>query len=441
MSSNEKFPLIAELEAEDQRTREEAAYKLLRQRLQNLQKLDEHRAIDLNYLTCAEYQLFIDEKRSQDKYFYPDYWHQLYLEDKKEQGKYYFQPDHWTDFTFTKGQSLEPITGVRGRDAAAFCEWLNSKLEPGIRYRLPFPDEAKQYPATRSDLATWCFDGDFFILEGLDEQTLEFILQQLSSFVEISLSTKEINPAHNRDDRVERAFGFDPGLNYWNYQRIEANYGLRAALKSVLGLFYGYPGRDLAVATNYDMAHAQDIAHAYKVSRYRILNDEMPDYRKWIYDHCFRLAGYTEIAAAADNIELAQKLLKNMAGSEDVIERRWAKLLGDFVNILHARNWLEFRQAYRHHTAHLAQFAYIGYGYLLKNDDLKRKEAEATNTSRSILSRFIKIRYASEAERQKIEDLRHTFLDMYWQMQILIAREEGQLSTWEGIRLICERDN
>jgi len=91
-----------------------------------MQRIDENTYIDDTLVTCAEYQLFIDEMR--------------------EQGKYY-QPDHWTSYQFPKGQAREPILGVRHSDAVTFCEWLIKRDGGEWKYRLPSKIEVKDFSA------------------------------------------------------------------------------------------------------------------------------------------------------------------------------------------------------------------------------------------------------------------------------------------------------
>jgi hypothetical protein len=80
------------------------------------QRIDENTYIDDTLVTCAEYQLFIDEMR--------------------EQGKYY-QPDHWTSYQFPKGHAHKPILGVRSEDVGTFCEWLTVRESKEFQYRMP----------------------------------------------------------------------------------------------------------------------------------------------------------------------------------------------------------------------------------------------------------------------------------------------------------------
>ena len=95
-------------------------------------RIDENTLIDKSLITCAEYQLFIDEMRTQGKYF---------------------QPDHWSSFQFLAGQSQLPILGIRPSDAKAFCVWLTQR-ETGVWcYRIPTSAEAADYPLSPSGLS------------------------------------------------------------------------------------------------------------------------------------------------------------------------------------------------------------------------------------------------------------------------------------------------
>jgi hypothetical protein len=100
-------------------------------------RIDDDTYIDDTLVTCAEYQLFIDEMR--------------------EQGRY-FQPDHWTSYQFPKGQARMPIVGVRFDDANAFCEWLTKREAGEWSFRLPTFSIAEQYPLhnpVQSPLGYW----------------------------------------------------------------------------------------------------------------------------------------------------------------------------------------------------------------------------------------------------------------------------------------------
>src|SRR5215217_6681552 len=105
------------------------------------QRIDENTYIDDSLVTCAEYQLFIDEMREQ---------------------KRYYQPDHWSSYEFPKGKAHEPVIGVRQLDAVAFCEWLSNRENEEWIYRLPSSNEAEDYKLRSSPtkLGYWVQDTD-----------------------------------------------------------------------------------------------------------------------------------------------------------------------------------------------------------------------------------------------------------------------------------------
>ncbi len=92
------------------------------------QRIEDDTYIDDTLVTCAEYQLFIDEMR--------------------EQGEYY-QPDHWTSYQFVDGQAQEPVVGIRYSDAEAFCVWLTERNSGEWEYRLSFDNEIQSFSVLR----------------------------------------------------------------------------------------------------------------------------------------------------------------------------------------------------------------------------------------------------------------------------------------------------
>jgi hypothetical protein len=101
------------------------AEALLKRRLRRQMtiRLDEDCYMAESLITCAEYQLFLDEQRTKGKWF---------------------QPDHWLSEKFPKGTGHDPVLGIRSSDAAAFCDWLTTREGGGWRYRLPRAGELAQ---------------------------------------------------------------------------------------------------------------------------------------------------------------------------------------------------------------------------------------------------------------------------------------------------------
>ena len=124
-------------------------------------RIDENTYIDESLITCAEYQLFIDEMLMQGKYV---------------------QPYHWVSYQFPSGHGRHPILGVYASDAEAFCNWLSLSDTGEWHYRLPVSVEAKQFPikdSSKTPVGYWIIgeEGKFQFTwignEPLDAKILE----------------------------------------------------------------------------------------------------------------------------------------------------------------------------------------------------------------------------------------------------------------------------
>lgn len=109
------------VEDADPARRRVVAEALLTRRLRRqMTWLGGHREVATSLITCAEYQLFLDDLCAQGKW--P-------------------QPDHWLRERFPKGQGHAPVLGVRPSDAVAFCNWLTARERRGWRYQIPAAGE------------------------------------------------------------------------------------------------------------------------------------------------------------------------------------------------------------------------------------------------------------------------------------------------------------
>ncbi|WP_414585421.1 GUN4 domain-containing protein [Scytonema sp. PCC 10023] len=107
-----------------------AEVKLIRQ-LSQLVRIDEKLEIDNSYITCAQYQLFLDYTGEA------------------------LQPQHWQNNRFPVGHAKKPITGVSWENANRFCVWLKSWSEKqglstpigelATHYRLLTEEERNQH--------------------------------------------------------------------------------------------------------------------------------------------------------------------------------------------------------------------------------------------------------------------------------------------------------
>lgn len=114
------------LESSDADEFELAAKVQLSRRLSNLVRIDDNLEIDREYITCAEYQLFVNNWNWQN-----------------EASKKY--PDNWNNGHFPVGDAEKSLTNINWENANKFCAWLT--LYPGgLNYRLPRVEERQKYP-------------------------------------------------------------------------------------------------------------------------------------------------------------------------------------------------------------------------------------------------------------------------------------------------------
>lgn len=123
-----------EMESEDPDRRRLAASCRLDLRLKNLQRIDDHTFADVSLVTNAEYQLFIDAEFAAGRVRVPD---------------------HWTESRFAPGTATDPVLGVRGVDAIAFCEWLTHRDGGDWILRPPSIEETIDSLQDRNDLVFW----------------------------------------------------------------------------------------------------------------------------------------------------------------------------------------------------------------------------------------------------------------------------------------------
>ena len=144
-----------------------AAETKLARRLNKLLRIDEKTAIDTSYISCSEYQLFIDEQRQQDSNH---------------------QPDQWSGYRFPAGTANQPISGIRASDAASFCQWLSRRT--GQNYRMPQHREAQTYQIHGFNIGTWSSEPNLLklSLSGISEKRLQHWQVNICSSLEKSLN-------------------------------------------------------------------------------------------------------------------------------------------------------------------------------------------------------------------------------------------------------------
>ncbi len=171
--------LEAGLESPDKEVFRLAAEVMLARRLSKLLRIEENLEIDTSYITCAEYQLFVDEWLKSGERFQP-------------------------------GTAKRPITEISVNNALRFCAWLNSaqlndmesiKNQKSIFYRLPTKTEAQDYPARKhKKLDCWTIDRS-----QTGEQGIRVVKAQLSlEYIKLTnyLSAEEWEKAQQETESV-----------------------------------------------------------------------------------------------------------------------------------------------------------------------------------------------------------------------------------------------
>jgi energy-coupling factor transporter ATP-binding protein EcfA2 len=362
--------LINDLESKEDDKRKLASEVLLNRRLKKLQRIDEQREIDLEFITCAEYQLFLDEKRTKGKYY---------------------QPDHWTEYTFSKGMSQKPIRGVRAEDGEAFCAWLTERQGSEIRYRLPKPIEVEEHASITdaNNLAAWCKEIKVYSLKGLTEEEKSNIsswgnkISNLPFDLNYTLLAGARDLAHVRERNRILTYIFEP---------------------TIARVFY------ITLARHRALTSASDRKHAFDVIR-TVARDSA--------------LARTELGNAIEqkNFETAKRLAKAMQDGSDLRQQRLGNVLYELLKCITVPTFLEQRQASRKYTTEIAECIWLGYNEL---ERLKRPP-----WWKFWLSHHCKSDYSKDKQ---------AILNLYWWVQIVMAREKEELSAWEGIRIVREKE-
>lgn len=431
-----------------------AAEVHLSRRTRSLQRVSEDLWIDHEYLTCAEYQLFLD--------------------DAKKEGKYYV-PDHWEDTRFAKGEAQNPVTGVRAEDALAFCEWLtwrqggNWQQGGSIRYRLPTAKEAEHYSGKQSKLATWCADGNdlSLVMTGEDEQEVRRRLAELPgvslplpplgelgrarvSARDLTLALR-LDHARDRDKDLARALDQILNLEVIRFNGFDADKAHALDLQLDLTMARD---REIALArarilnlvntlsVNYANDLTRDIARAFTLARAiaidldinlsphlsRTLNIDENLPRALARDlgrDLARAINDTSITSALVNHKYREALNLSLSLEKGTADPKVSalRLLIGILRAAVADTPQEARREQRRYTTFMLEKIYASSERLKRTDLRPWKRQWLVST---MIFDFIETRS---------EDI----LGTYWWLQIVSARREGNIRAWEGIRVVREQ--
>ncbi len=449
--------ITADLESSSIQRRHLAAEVRLNQRFKSLQRIDEDIEIDLKYITYAEYQLFLDESRTQGQYY---------------------QPDHWTGDTFPKGVAQAPVCGVRAEDAEAFCQWLTQRQGGGIYYRLPQPEEAKEYPADISskELATWCQKDKDYQLIWLTTVYEQRIVLFTKKFSNLPFSIEAVAALPNIQNLISQLEHADSAINYAlghalsfvrtrvlerainrafarDFSNELASALVRNALDELAGAFYsldelppphsdryGYALSSARATISHALSNScaiidragfedNNLVHKALTLTHEVVEEgrhkQANRARDTLSAACHALDSdfvrnlaltHARVIARADasstlltlieknDFEKAQQLAQDKQGESKPNIQRMGALLNDLLSCATAKNLLELRQAWRKYVVRITETIWVGYNE--------------------------KLDYSEEIK---------LILNLHWRLKIILAREEGQLHAWEGIRIVRER--
>lgn len=440
--------IVANFESPDPNRRHLAAEIKLSSRLNSLKLENRRCSMDLEYITCAEYQLFLDAMREQNKHY---------------------QPDHWTDFNFASGQALNPVNGVRAEDARDFCIWLTQQQGNHVQYRLPSPTEAYQYPPMIEGPGTWCLDEDGFHLVGLASTTEQAIEQWYTELSNPSLPLSQsyifrltqVN-AHELIKALDRAlvlnhnliFGFpinDPdfsrickraekldnpaftrdlnrlyNLEYHRSRARDCIQSLEKTLDFLLGHFITRVldldlahCLELARSFAYNLAFAYDVGHTFALVQVLARTQSSDSLETYVGTHA-RTRVYDPIAHIVDVLEHndlteACRLAETVKPGSNIVGNRVVMLLKEILAATSAKTIPLVQQAQRRYVARVLEYAYLGYEEMYK---------EEVHHPRGKINR---IRFYQQA-----------VLEFYRWLQTIIAWEAGNLPVWGGIRIVRE---
>ncbi|MDB9418314.1 SUMF1/EgtB/PvdO family nonheme iron enzyme [Microcystis aeruginosa] len=375
-------------------TFKQAANVLLKRRLNNLLRIDNNLFIDKSYITCAEYQLFIDEKR--------------------ELGESY-QPEHWKGYRFPPGYAQKPITGIRASDAEKFCEWLTQKQsELGFRYRIPTLTEIEEHPAPEKQIGCWVKDGEKKRICGIEK--VEWQQWKMNLF-NLIVSTK--NPLKKLDIISPKNLSLDLTVD------------LNSVLNNVLNPKFN---------SDLNPKLTSELNSAFNLRLNQVLKNNLGYILDCLIDNVNHrnLDSILEYLLTSDlNCNLYQTLYSVLNSNPNRIADRDLysivyNLLNPDLNIIleyelnHKGNCVV--DLFRFYSLLVFLILYLLsniYDAALKNNQALR-DVKLTDTKCQKLSNL----YAAKS---------YEAFNLYAFLRLITERQTGQMPAWEGIRIVRER--
>jgi NACHT domain len=440
-----------------------AAETYLNRRLNKVfQPIDEQVALDLSFVSCAEFQLFVNAMLPEKCY----------------------QPGHWSNNRFPKGQAKAPVLGIMGESASAFCKWLtewqnSQSRQIRAQYRLPQTKELKIYQKgtalkgtyqleTTPNCIAWCRDDQSAHLLPSDEQlkalkiSIKKVLPDLTTFYEKQgLDLTYIFHqywvfANNNDLASDLANARDLAgklMQAISRDRVSASAlvttstratTIASALdRAIVSARDHASTRDRA----HDLAHARELANALDIARARALASAL--------DHQVSLdlaLNRAIIRATKEITDLIVKtfddlIIADILHNFEVDLRSIQNQQFDWTTSCATRNWLLQIKAslLEWQTANADKPLSPLIDLLIKlssqlNSD-KPPSPELAPENRQVLLELLNYfpknppTHLDSEQQQQWQDVIKGF---YLYIKIIDARAQGELLAWEGIQLARE---
>jgi hypothetical protein len=284
-----------------------AAQVKLGNRLRQLHPVDGTQEIDLDYVSHAEYQLFLDAQPTDDPFY----------------------PDHWQNTRFSPELASAPIAGLRGTDARAFCDWLNQAYPSSnptmtFRYRLPTATEAIYHLAHDKQMGGWCVRSGRYVLEGVGKAWWEQWQRNLSTRVEAAVEG---------DRQFVRQLIND---NHLDLSLDHSNSPIRVTLDPTLDL-----DKVIKLAPDLNLNHAYSLIHSRALSKHvqypslvtlernvQIIRRQLPSSRRLL-----------------DRSQLDQRSFQEVRAHLLIVTTLWATLANVYHDLTEQRQQTKFLPA------------------------------------------------------------------------------------------------
>lgn len=388
--------------------------------------------IDTKFITCAEYQLFLDEEHSKGNTYQPDHW-------------------DWDNLCFPPKAARNPVGGVLFADAQGFVEWLNTRETGAWRYRLPTKREAK---TETTPTAYWCTSqngvGTLGILIGAGED-IETILASITSRIPRPQSIYDPNSANHlysvsirwRELAMHLTLARDLTLIH------KRAHNLANHLDSTIRNCYDFTNyrdrsepaaRDLANRIQQEFQEAKSISRKLRreivSARDRRNAQGYVDFLSSSCENAETLAANLDLASNCESFESFATHLET--NSNDA--RSLGLALSNHLNPVSNRAKILIREIAS--PRDLRDLAYAQEQFMKLEQvvgQFTQQEATLADVRLAIIKLleqfYIKLHEDSGGGYQQL--LSEIALT-YWWMEIVRLRAAGELLAWEGIRLVRE---